>query len=190
MKHELNEQILEKVRAFVKSECEKPDSNYKGIYDDHLLKMVPLSLDLAKKLNADLEIVEISSWFHDIGAIMYCRENHHISGAKIAKEKLSEWGYPDKKIEQVIHCILSHRSSENLIPETLEAKIVLESDNLSIFDNLSGIFCAAYVYEGLDQVQAKKAARDKLICKWNKIQFDGPRELIKPKYEAAMLLLS
>ena len=136
IKQKVEKEILEKVREFVKEECEKSTSNYKGIYENHLLKMVPLSLELAKELNVDLEVVEIASWFHDIGAIIYGRENHHVTGAEIAEKKLREWNYSKEKIEKVKHCILAHRSSQGIIPETIEAKIVLESDNLSNFDNL------------------------------------------------------
>jgi hypothetical protein len=61
---------------------------------------------------------------------------------------------------------------------------------LSAFNNISGIFKAAFVYEHRDQAEARDSVREKLKNKWVQLHFDDSRKLIKPKFEAAMLLLS
>ena len=73
--------------------------------------MVQYSLKLAKELDVDLETVEISAWLHDIGSIIDGREEHYITGAKNAREKLKELNYPSQKNGQVEKCILNHRGS-------------------------------------------------------------------------------
>jgi len=184
------ENIIEKIRKFVEDEHKKPTSNY-GYepYEFHLVPMHQYAKQLAEKLGADTEIVRISAWLHDIGAIIYGRENHHITGARIAEEKLKEFNYSKEKIEGVKNCILTHRGSNGLKPKTLEAQIIADADTMSNFNNIAGIFKAAFIYEHQTQREAKETTKQKLINKWKKLSFSESKELIRPKYEAVMLLL-
>lgn len=183
--------IIEKVKKFVEGEYKKPTAHYGyDSYPNHLIPMHDYAKDLAKRLGADIEIVEIAAWLHDIGSCVYGRENHHITGAKIAEEKLRELGYSKERIDRVKECILSHRSSNSINGQSLEAKIISDADAISNFDNLPGIFLAAYVYEKQNQQQARRTTKEKLERKWKKLYLDESKKLIKPKYEAAMLLLS
>lgn len=186
-----NENITEEIRKFVEEESRKPTAKY-GYepYEFHLIPMRNYAVKLAEKLNADIEIVEIAAWLHDVGSIVYGRENHHITGAEIAEKELKKRNYPHDKIKKIKQCILCHRGSNNLNGNSLEEKIISDSDAISNFDNVSGIFKAAFVYEKLNQGEAKKSVREKLQRKWNKLYFGESRELIKLKYDAAMLLLS
>ncbi|MFH1608077.1 MAG: HD domain-containing protein [archaeon] len=181
--------IIEEVRKFVEEECSKNKLG-EEILVNHILHVVEGSKKLAKKLNADSEIVEIASWLHDIGSIIHGRENHHITGAKIAEEKLIELGYPLEKIEQIKKCILNHRGSIGNNVESIEEKIIIEADSLPCFDHLEGQFLWVIERDGVkNQQELRKIVRQKLINKYNQLSLEG-KELIKPKYEAAMLLLS
>lgn len=184
-----NKNIVEEIKKFVEGECKKPTSKYSGIFENHLIPMRNLALELGKKIGADLEIVEISAWLHDIGGIIFGRKDHHITGAKIAEKKLAELRYSQEKILLVKNCILTHRGSQDIKPKTIEAQIIMEADSVSNFDNLPGIFKATYVEEGLSQPEARKSAKEKLERKWNKLLLPESKILIKPKYDAAMLLL-
>ena len=134
-------------------------------------------------------MILIAAWLHDIGSIIYGRKDHHITGAKIAEKKLNELQYPSDKIELIKKCILNHRGSQKNGRNSIEEQIIAEADVLSNFDNISGIFKAAFVYEGEDQGQAKDSVRQKLERKWEQLHFDSSKKLIKPKLEAVMLLL-
>jgi uncharacterized protein len=182
--------ITEEVRKFVEEECKKPESKYG--YEPYLYHFAPVvkySGVLARKLQADLEVIEIAAWLHDIGSIIYGRENHHITSAEIAEKKLKELGYPEEKIEKVKKCILNHRGSVSNKRESTEEQIIADADAMSNFENISGIFRASFVYENLGQIKAKEAVRKKLENCYNKLSSEA-RKIIKPKYEAAMLLLS
>jgi len=185
-----NEEIIDIIRNFVEQECKKPSSKY-GYepYESHFVPVVKYAKILAEKYNADLEIVEISAWLHDIGSIIYGREDHHLTGAEIAEKKLRELNYPEEKIQKVKHCIISHRGSKEISRESKEAQIIADADSMSNFDNLPGIFKAAFVYENLHQLEAKSSVKQKLNNCYNKIS-ENSKDIIKPKYEAAMLLLS
>ncbi|MDD5675760.1 MAG: HD domain-containing protein [Chitinivibrionales bacterium] len=182
--------IVEAVKNFVEAECRKPESKYG--YEPFIFHYAPMAKyaeKLADELKADKEVVLIASWLHDIGSIVYGRSDHHITGAKIAEEKLTELNYPAEKIELVKNCILNHRGSQQNNPQTLEEKIVADADAISNFDNIPGIFKAAFVYENLTQGEAKEATKTKLENKWNQLYFENSKKIIKPKYEAAMVIL-
>jgi uncharacterized protein len=184
---------VNKIKKFVKEECKKPDSKY-GYepFNNHFVPAIKYANELIKKFgkdNLDEEVILIAVWLHDIGSIMHGRKDHHITGAKIAEKKLKEFKYPSEKIELIKKCILNHRGSQQNKRETIEEKIVAEADTLSNFDNLSGIFKAAFVYEDKTQDEAKKSVREKLERKYRQLHFKESRELIKPKMEAVKLLL-
>lgn len=182
--------IVQEIKKFVENECKKPTSKY-GYepFVHHFIPMVKYAKKLANKLNADKEVVLIAAWLHDIGSIIYGRKNHHITGAKIAREKLKKLKYPFEKINLVSKCILNHRGSKQNIRKTIEEQIIAEADAMSNFDNIAGIFKACFVYENKNQKEAKNSVREKLKNKYNQLHFEDSKKIIKPKYEAVMLLL-
>ena len=182
--------IVEEIRTFVENECKKPTSKF-GYepFPEHLVPMVKYAENLADEFNADKELIQIAAWLHDIGSIIYGRENHHITGSKVAEEKLKELNYPSEKIELIKKCILNHRGSVNNKRESIEEQIIAEADVLSNFDNIAGIFKVAYVYENKTQSEGKKSVLDKLERKFKQLHFEKSKELVRPKFEAAKLLL-
>lgn len=182
--------IISKIKNFVEDECKKPSSKY-GYepFPFHFVPVVQYAEKLADELGGDKEVITIAAWLHDIGSIVHGRHDHHITGAKIAGDKLNELGYPAEKIELVKKCILNHRGSQQNSRESIEEKILAEADVLSNFENVAGIFKAAFMYENLNQGEAKDSVRTKLENKFKQLHFDVSKEMIKPKYEAAMLLL-
>ncbi|NCN87032.1 HD domain-containing protein [archaeon] len=188
--NEVNEKnIVDKVRDFVEEECKKPTSKY-GYepFENHFKPVVQYAILLANKFGVDRELVEISAWLHDIGSIIYGRENHHITGCEIAEKKLMEFNYPKEKIELVKKCIFNHRGSKGHNLDTLEEKIIVDADSLANFDNVEGILKAAFLYENLNQLEARKSIFKKLTNKYNQLSFDYSKDIIKPKYDAVVLL--
>jgi len=182
--------IVEKIRDFVKTECKKPTSKYgREPFEFHFVPVAKYAEELAKELGADKEIVLLAAWLHDIGSIIDGREEHHISGAKIAEEKLKELGYPLKRIELVKNCIFNHRGSRQDKRESPEEKILAEADAISTFDAIPGLFKAAFVYEGKTQDEARKSVRQKLENKWKQLHLEKSKRIVRLKFEAAMLLL-
>jgi uncharacterized protein len=185
----MEENIVEQIRKFVEKECKKSSSKY-GFepYRDHFIPVVNNAKQLTKKIGGDIEIVEISAWLHDIGSIICGRENHHITGAEIAEKKLRELNYPEKKIEHVKKCIMNHRGSIDNNLESVEEQIIAEADTIDAFDKIAGLFEVAFIWEKKDRYEAKKSVKQKLMNKWNKLSEES-KELIKPKYDAVILLL-
>lgn len=182
--------IIQEVKQFVEDECKKPSSKqgYEP-FTGHFIPVVEYAGSLVDELGGDKEIILISAWLHDIGSIVKGRDNHHITGAKIAGMKLKELGYPQNKIDQVEECILSHRGSQKIRPKSLEAQILVEADTMSAFNNIAGLFHCAYSYEKLSREDAEASVKQKLKNKWKQLRFASSKKLLKPKYEAAMMLL-
>jgi uncharacterized protein len=183
--------ITQKIKKFVEAECKKPTSKY-GYepFTCHIVPVVKYVKEMAQALGADEETLEIAAWLHDIGSITCGRENHHLTGAKIAEEKLKELGYPSLKIKKVKECIITHRGSQKLPTKSLEAQILVEADAMSAFDNITGLFQCALVYEKLSRGEARKSVKQKLQNKWDQLKFQSSKDLIKPRFDAAILLLS
>ncbi|MCX6761109.1 MAG: HD domain-containing protein [Candidatus Nealsonbacteria bacterium] len=182
--------IVQEIKNFVETECKKPTSKY-GYepFPFHFVPAVGYAEELADEFGGNKEIILIAAWLHDIGSIISGREDHHITGAMIAEEKLKELQYPAEKIELVKKCILNHRGSQHNSKESIEEQIVAEADAMSSFDNISGIFKAAFIYENQNQGEAKSSVKRKLENKWKQLHFEKSKQIIKPKYDAAMLLL-
>lgn len=95
-----------------------------------------VAIKIAKKANADLDIVEAGALLHDIGRSKTHDINHAIEGVRIAKEL----GLPDVIINIIRRHIgagIESEEAEDLglpvkdyIPETLEEKIVSHADSL------------------------------------------------------------
>jgi len=177
----MKENIVEKVRQFTEEEFNKPEACFKEAFGDHFLIVVTYSKELAKKLGADMEIVEIAGWLHDLGSIRGSPEKHHIVSAEIAEELLSSLDYDRDKIDQVKHCILSHRGSQNIPRESVEAQILADADAMSHFDDIDGLLKRLFKGNKEGVIKKLKRSYDKLS--------PASKELIKPKYEAAMLFL-
>ena len=182
--------LPEKIRDYVKSECQK-ETNVFGMeaFDDHFVSMVKHAKFLAEKNEADIEIVEIAGWLHDIASIRGDYEDHHIKGAEYAEEILSKHNYPEEKIEQIKHCIIAHRGSKEIPRETIEAKCISDADAMSHFDNIGSLFYLAHTNYKMNTEEANTFVRDKLERSWNKLTPQA-KEIVRPKYEATKELLS
>ncbi len=184
-------QITEEVRKFVEEECKKPTAKYgMTAYKHHFIPTVNYAKSLAEKLGADKEIVEIAAWLHDIGSVIIGRENHHITGAEIAEKKLKVLKYPEEKIEKIKQCIQNHRGSKEEFNTRnfIEAKIIAEADALSAFDDIAKLFWVSLVEEKETIGNARKSVLTKLKNKYSQLSKEA-KEIIKPKFEAAKLLL-
>ena len=73
--------IIKKIKTMVIELCRK-DTWWRL----HIGSVVKYSKLLAKKTNADEEVLEISAWLHDIQKIKGRRELHHVNGANEAEK--------------------------------------------------------------------------------------------------------
>ena len=180
--------ITQEVHDYVKKACEDEKNKYgMAPYHHHFLSVVNYAKRLAKEREADEEIVEIAAWLHDIGSIEDDIGEHHLTGPLIAQRLLKDKGYPQERIDAVKHCIRAHRGSQDIPRETIEAECVADADAMSHFDNITSLFRLAMVTKEMDEEEARAFIVAKLQRSYKKLT-PAAKEVIKPRYEAAMLL--
>jgi len=121
--------FLQKVEDYVRSilETKTPPQN---IYHDftHTKDVAESSIEIGigeKLTEEDLEIVQISAWFHDIGYIQKTKGHEKIS-IMYARDFLRDNHYPLEKTKKIIGCILATKVPQN--PKNKLEKIVCDSD--------------------------------------------------------------
>lgn len=182
-------EIVKLTQQYVLNECRK-ERNVFGMnaYNHHFKSVVFYAGKLAENRKADLEIVLLSAWLHDIGSICGDYENHHIVGQEIAEKFLQRHGYSQEKIEKIKHCIYAHRSSKKIKRKTVEAECISDADSMSHFDNVPSLFHLAIDIRGLNAEEAGRFVKEKLRGSYKKLTPFG-KKLIKEKYLAVIEIL-
>lgn len=176
--------IIELIREELLKRCkESKDSDGFDFYEDHIKYVVENAIILAKKYEADVEIVELGALLHDIAmpSNIGPREEHHIYGAKIAEELLTKYNYPQDKIERVKQCILNHRGIEDLPRNTIEEEIIADADVIAHFDSIPALFSLAFKERNLDLHEGTEFVKKKLERDYNKLS-DRTKKLLEKRY--------
>lgn len=168
----MTRRLIEEVRSLVEEAC-KQETNVFGheIWAHHILEVVRYGKELARRRGADEESVEIAALFHDYVKIKdhTMHEQHHILSAEEAERILRGLNYPEKGIERVKQCILTHRGGVPSKRTSVEAQCLADADALSHFDSLPGLFRYLYVVEGKSVDEAVDWLKAKLERSWKKL---------------------
>lgn len=106
-----------------------------GCHDwTHVERVYKLALNIGKKEKADLSVLAIASLLHDIGRKEEMKSRgkfcHAEKGAELAVKLLSKYNLDQNLVDNIVHCIISHRYRNEHNPTTLEAKILFDADKL------------------------------------------------------------
>ncbi len=118
---------------------------------EHTFRVTDLAKKIAKNENADMNVIEIAALLHDIARVKEDSDksgktDHAVLGAKMAEQILRRFNYPEKTVQNVVHCISTHRFRGNNAPKTIEAKILFDADKL---DAIGAVGIArAYIIAG------------------------------------------
>lgn len=117
---------------------------------EHTLRVYKLCMHIGRIEGADLEVLAIAAYLHDVGRAYQDRLKgsvcHAEKGAEIARDILKNYPLPEDKKENIIHCIQSHRFRNSHHPHTLEAKVLFDADKL---DAIGAVGIArAYLFAG------------------------------------------
>lgn len=139
------ETIKQKIRKIVQKEllCSAHDLR-------HVYRVYKNCIYLSKfEKRVDVEVLKVAALFHDIARVKEDQDNtgktdHAVLGAEMARKILT--GIKYKKINEVLHCIKSHRYRGVYRPSSIEAKILFDADKL---DTLGAIGIArSYIIAG------------------------------------------
>ncbi len=119
----------------IKKDAKKFFKKSSGSHDwEHSLRVLSLCLRIGKKEGADLKILQIAALLHDIGRPWQDESGGKIShaqkGAGLARKLLAKYHLEQEKIEQIVHCIATHRFRGRKAPLSKEAKILFDADKL------------------------------------------------------------
>jgi uncharacterized protein len=123
--------VLESIRE----EAQRYFVDARGSHDwSHTERVYNLCMHIGRKENADLDVLALAAFLHDIGRGQQDRTNgkvcHAAQGALLARGLLERYDLDEKTKEKIIHCIESHRFRSSAVPRTIEAQILYDADKL------------------------------------------------------------
>lgn len=178
----MSKEIIEKIKEIVRKEADDWDWNY------HIQIVVKYAKIMAKRMNADEEVVEIAAWLHDLTRLNGGDETHHLTGPVEAEKILKGFGYPQDKIDKVKHCIHAHRGSQSIKRETIEAECVASADAMCHFDTIVPLMYLNMVKLKRDIEETRTWMKAKIERSWKKL-IPEAKEIMKKKYDAVKLIL-
>ena len=183
--------VLDTIRSEVERACAAPTNAFGySIWTHHITQVVQFGRELSKRLGADAEIVELAALLHDYAGIKNVQREpeHHLHGTAEARRLLRALSYPPERTERVAVCIVTHRASQRLVPETLEARCLASADAVTHIAQVPSLLHLAYVRKGLSVDAGAAWVVAKLGRSYQKLCPEA-RELIETRYRAALVVL-
>ena len=139
--------VIDAVIQYARNHFE--DAKYSHDWE-HTERVYKLCMHIGAIEGADLDVLAISAFLHDIGRTHQDKAKgsicHAEKGADMAREMLEKYPIPHEKKENIIHCVLTHRYRNSHVPETIEAKVLFDADKL---DAIGAVGIArAYLFAG------------------------------------------
>ncbi len=99
---------------------------------DHTRRVLSISLQIGKEMDARIRILYAAALLHDVGRPREEKTgvSHAAISGEMSRKVLSEAGYTPQEIESVVAAIRTHRFSEGLRPVSLEGMILSDADKL------------------------------------------------------------
>lgn len=106
-------------------------------YIEHTKKVINYCCILGELEKSNMELLIPAAILHDVGR---CKDNsllgHVEKGVPIAKKILIENNYSENQIDLILKAIAEHHSDlPNMIPSTIEGKVLLDADRIEIVGN-------------------------------------------------------
>jgi uncharacterized protein len=127
----IDQNIINKVEI----EAKKFFDGASGCHDwSHVQRVHDLAMHIGKAEGVNQSVLSLACFLHDIGRKeeMESRGSfcHAEKGAKLAKDILAKYDIDQDLVENILHCIISHRYRNEHIPKTIEAKVLFDADKL------------------------------------------------------------
>ena len=95
----------------------------------HVKRVNKLANYIGQIEGGNLTVIKLSVLLHDIGRLKFGGEDHNIT-ARLARDILEAYKIDKETIENVCHCIETHRFRNEKEPQTIEAKVLYDADKL------------------------------------------------------------
>lgn len=130
---------MEKIEEFVMRELIQSGRGAHTL--DHTTRVYALCMKIGAVLKANLKVLGAAALLHDVGRPQEEETgvSHSILSGEMGRGVLSDSGFTDIEIDQVVDVIRTHRFSEGLEPNSLEGEILSDADKLDAIGAI-GIF--------------------------------------------------
>jgi uncharacterized protein len=182
------QEIRDEVKKISREACFAPENQFTStVWHYHIIPVVEHSMKLGKKLKADLEVLELAAYLHDLAALLDAKmyKNHHVHGADLADEILARLEFPRFKINRIKSCILSHRGSVRRPRRTKEAKILASADAMAHITETVDIYYLTFGVHKYKTLEGARWMKGKFERSWKKIIPEG-RKMVKRDYSVAI----
>jgi len=179
------------IRDLVRSECLRGSNRFgPAFFDQHLETVVRYGRELAVRLGADPEVVELAGYLHDLSAVrdLASVPTHHLDGARIARELLRAHGWPHVTAEAVCRCIETHSAPVAKGQGTLEEVCVSNADVMSHIARPAYWFFYLYRVRGMHYEEGLSWLRTRVERLWSGLT-DDARAIVATEYAAAVRML-
>lgn len=100
---------------------------------EHVIRVYRNAEFIGKREGADMEVLLAAVLLHDV--VVYPKGSAKSTksaddSADMAEKILLEYGWPKDRIEKTSYCIRTHSYSKQIVPATLEGKILQDADRL------------------------------------------------------------
>ncbi len=184
-------EIINEIYEEVKRRCMLPSNAYGiGAWDHHIKLVYQIAIEISQEYGADPNIVAIAALLHDIASVTdkSYTEEHHIIGAHIAEELLTNYQISKSDIELIKKCILNHRGSRLVKKTTPEEICLADADAMAHFYSVPSLLRMVYVEKNMSIDEGAEFVYNKLQRSYNKLSDKG-KEIILPHYQASRILL-
>lgn len=127
----MEKHINQSLRDYIEEKVLPRYDNFdKAHRQEHVRMVISQSLEMATRLDVDINMVYAVAAYHDTG-LCEGREHHHEVSARIIREDqfLRQW-FTKEQIDVMADAAEDHRASSNHEPRTIYGRIVAEADRL------------------------------------------------------------
>lgn len=182
--------IVRNVRDFVLSACQEETNAFgSAFFEQHLLLVRDYALRLAATLAADIEIVELAAYLHDLAAIrdFSTLSDHAAKGAAIARSLLAELKFPAARIHRIERCIAIHCSPLSFGAAPIEEVCLSNADAMAQIAN--PVYWLHYAF-GVRQFDFDRGLRwfsERIESHWERL-IEPAKDMIEEEYWLATRL--
>jgi uncharacterized protein len=131
---------------------------------DHVLRVLALAERLGSEVGADVDVVRAAALLHDAADAAPApagvgRTSHERGSAEFAEQILRAEGWPEGRIEAVVHCIRAHRFRGQERPRTLEAQVLFDADKLDVMGAFGAARTIGYAVQAGTPIYAQPSPR-------------------------------
>lgn len=163
--------ITTKTIREIEKEAKKYFKGASGCHDwSHVERVKNLALHIGKIEKANLKLLEVAVLLHDIGRRDEMKTKgafcHAMQSGKISRKILPKYDFNQKTIDEIVHCIEAHRYRNDIVPSTIEAKVLYDADKL---DSIGAIGIGrAFLFAGNAGSNTMYTGNEKALAKTGK----------------------